>query len=68
MTDVTIRTERRGDGVHLHVCGRTTTGIDWTPEGCTHRTPREAIDHAKALRTGRIPIRGDWDDLPWLDG
>jgi len=39
-----------------HCCGSTRNGIDWSPEGCAHGTPRDAIGHAD-----RVQRRLEWE-------
>jgi len=39
-----------------HCCGLTRFGVDWSPEGCSHETPREALDHSD-----RVQRRLDWE-------
>lgn len=39
-----------------YCCGSTRLGIDWTPNDCAHRTPRDAINHAH-----RVERRLEWE-------
>lgn len=40
----------RHDGT-AYRCGITTNGIDWTPVGCRHTSPRAAVDHVPTPRS-----------------
>lgn len=60
----------RHNGI-TYVCGWTTNGVDFRAAGCTHDTPREAIDHSESLTApasrslehdpARYPIDGQAD-------
>lgn len=63
MTDVTIHVDRHPtEPRYVYRCGWTPNGIAWDPQGCEHRTPREAGEHADQLKGIRRPI--DWAEEP----